>query len=53
MGQEGVLWSQTSMWNIGEHFLRSRQLSHHALQDAIDQAEIFEKMLARSASTSE
>ena len=49
MGQEGVPWSQTSMWNIGEHFLKKRQLSHHALQDAIDQAEIFEKMLARSA----
>ena len=49
MGQEGVPWSQTSMWNIGKHFLKKRQLSHHALQDAIDQAEIFEKMLAKSA----
>lgn len=49
MGQEGVLWSQTSMWNLGERFLTRRQLSHHALQDAIDQAVIFEKMLARSA----
>lgn len=51
MGQEGVPWSKTSMWNIGERFLKRRQLSHHALQDAIDQAEIFEKMLAKSALT--
>lgn len=49
MGQEGVLWSQTGMWNIGGRYLKRKQLSHHALQDAIDQAEIFEKMLARSA----
>jgi len=49
MGQEGVLWSQTGMRNIGERYLKRKQLSHHALQDAIDQAEIFEKMLARSA----
>ncbi len=52
MGQEGVPWSQTSMWNIGEQLLKRRQLSHHALQDAIDQAEIFEKMLARSVQKS-
>ena len=52
MGQEGVPWSQTGMWNLGERFLNRRQLSHHALQDAIDQAEIFEKMLARSAQRS-
>jgi len=49
MGQEGVLWAQTGMWNIGQRYLNRKQLSHHALQDAIDQAEIFEKMLARSA----
>jgi len=49
MGQEGVLWSQTGMGNIGQRYLKRKQLSHHALQDAIDQAEIFEKMLARSA----
>jgi DNA polymerase III epsilon subunit-like protein len=49
MGQEGVDWSQTGMWNIGERYLKRKQLSHHALQDAIDQAEIFKKMLARSA----
>jgi DNA polymerase III epsilon subunit-like protein len=49
MGQAGVPWSQTSMWNISEQLLKRRQLSHHALQDAIDQAEIFEIMLARSA----
>jgi DNA polymerase III epsilon subunit-like protein len=49
MGQEGVLWSQTGMWNIGGRYLKKKKLTHHALQDAIDQAEIFKKMLARSA----
>ena len=49
MGLEGVLWSQTGMWNIGDRYLNKKHLSHHALQDAIDQAEIFEKMLASSA----
>lgn len=52
MGQEGVLWSQTGMWNIGERYLKREHLSHHALQDAIDQAEIFEKMLANTAQKS-
>jgi len=49
MGLEGVAWSKTSMWNIGEYFRKKRRLSHHALQDAIDQAELFEEMLAKSA----
>jgi DNA polymerase III epsilon subunit-like protein len=51
MGLDGVPWSQTSMRTIGPRYLNIRHLSHHALQDAIDQAEIFEKMLAESAQT--
>lgn len=48
MGQEGVSWSETSMWNICERYLNIRQLRHHALHDAVDQARIFEKMLAKT-----
>ncbi|HCM97296.1 MAG TPA: DNA polymerase III subunit epsilon [Anaerolineae bacterium] len=49
MGLDGVLWSQTSMRNIGPRYRSIDHLSHNALQDAIDQANIFEKMLAKSA----
>jgi ribonuclease T len=49
MGQEGVPWSQTSMHNVGSRYLNIKHLSHHALQDAIEQADIFIKMLAEAA----
>jgi ribonuclease T len=52
MGMDGVGWSQTSMRNISRHYLDTHPLSHHALQDAIDQAEIFQKMLAEMAQRS-
>ena len=47
MGQEGVDWSQTSMRFISDHLQGNGPLSHNALQDAIDQAILFEKMLAK------
>jgi ribonuclease T len=49
MGLDGVTWDQTSMRNVSQRYLEGHRLSHHALQDALDQAEIFEKMLAESA----
>ena len=49
MGLDGVSWSQTSMSTIGPRYLDVHRLSHNALQDAIDQASIFKKMLAESA----
>lgn len=45
MAIAGVTWSQTSMDYIARRYLGDRHLSHHALQDAIDQADIFLKML--------
>lgn len=48
MGMDGVSWSETSMRTIGPRYLDDRRLTHHALQDAIDQAGIFKKMLAES-----
>lgn len=45
MGQAKVAWNQTSMRQVGERYLGKRQLAHNALQDALDQAEIFRKML--------
>ncbi len=51
MGLTGVPWSETSMRYIGPRYLRDQQLTHHALRDAMDQAEIFLKMLAEARGT--
>lgn len=45
MGQMGVNWADTSMQRISSHFLEERRLTHNALRDAQDQAEIFLKIL--------
>lgn len=50
MGMSGVSWSETSMSHVGPRYLRGRELTHHALRDAMDQAEIFEKMLVETRS---
>jgi DNA polymerase III epsilon subunit-like protein len=46
MGLKGVDWSETSMKAATEHYFGKRSLTHHALRDALDQAELFSKMLA-------
>jgi DNA polymerase III alpha subunit (gram-positive type) len=45
MGWAGVPWSQTSWRFISPGYVEETQLTHHALQDAIDQARLFKKML--------
>lgn len=45
MGQQGVDWADTSMPHISRHFLEEVRLTHNALRDAQDQAEIFRKIL--------
>lgn len=45
MGLTGVNWDQTSMKILGPRYLGNRELTHHALRDAMDQAELFRKML--------
>lgn len=47
MGQEHVSWSETTMQFLGKRYLDRPALVHHALRDALDQAEIFRKMLAQ------
>jgi ribonuclease T len=49
MGLKGIPWSETFMRYVGPRYLGGRQLTHHALHDAQDQAEIFQKMLAEAA----
>ena len=48
MGQMGVTWAETSLARISKHFLEYHMLDHNALSDALEQAEIFRKMLAQS-----
>ena len=48
MGLTGVTWSETSMHYVGRRYLGDRHLTHHALRDALDQAEIFVLMLEQA-----
>jgi DNA polymerase III epsilon subunit-like protein len=50
MGQMGVAWQETSMRHMSRHFLEERHLTHNALADAQDQAEIFRMILRQSPS---
>ena len=45
MGKYGVSWAETSMRYISPRFLGNQPLTHHALRDAIDQADIFTQLL--------
>ncbi|MBN1262416.1 MAG: 3'-5' exonuclease [Anaerolineae bacterium] len=48
MGLTGTRWSRTSMRQLSRRYLEGRKLTHNALRDAQDQAEIFAKILAES-----
>jgi DNA polymerase III epsilon subunit-like protein len=48
MGLANVAWAETSMRHVSTHYLGDQQLTHHALRDAMDQAEIFRKMLKQA-----
>ncbi len=48
MGLAHTPWRETSMRYLAPHYLDDRTLSHHALRDALDQAEIFAKLLAQA-----
>jgi DNA polymerase III epsilon subunit-like protein len=50
MGLTGVDWSLTSMRFIGQRYLEGKALSHNALEDALNQADLFEQMLAEARS---
>jgi DNA polymerase III epsilon subunit-like protein len=46
MGLMGSDWAGTSKRRIDKRFLPTRPLTHHALDDAVWQAEVFENLLA-------
>ncbi|MCW2757386.1 MAG: exonuclease [Nocardioidaceae bacterium] len=45
MGLTGVPWARTGMRDLGPAYLGGRELTHNALADARDQAEIFTALL--------
>lgn len=48
MGLTGCDWAATSMQAVTRRYLGERSLTHHALRDALDQAELFRRMLAEA-----
>jgi len=45
MGQNGVTWAETGFAQVSNHLATHHPLTHNALQDALDQAVLFRKML--------
>ena len=45
MGLHPINWLGTSHKQISEHYIGKKELSHHALEDAIDEADLLSKML--------
>jgi len=45
MGMAGVSWEESAMRHIVTRYSNTRKLTHHALQDAVDQARLFQNML--------
>ena len=53
MGKTGVEWGETSMKHMSRHLLEERRLTHNALAEAQDQAEIFALILQQLPSNFE
>jgi len=52
MGMAGTRWARTSMRYLAARYLEGRKLTHNALQDAQDQAEVFSSILAEAQARS-
>jgi DNA polymerase III epsilon subunit-like protein len=50
MGLHGVEWAETSMRALSARYLDARPLTHNALQDAVDQAHLFARLLQETPS---
>jgi ribonuclease T len=48
MGLTQGFWRETTMRYVGARYINQQSLVHHAMQDAIDQAEIFQRMLSEA-----
>ncbi len=48
MGLTGVTWARTSMKYLHRRYLNGRELTHNALRDAQDQADLFAQILKKA-----
>ena len=48
MGVTGSSWQETNMRNVSNQYLAGRNISHNALEDALDQAKIFRGLLRQA-----
>lgn len=46
MGMRGVPWAETSYHRVSTYYHERDRLLHHALEDALDQSHLFNRMLA-------
>ena len=53
MGMQGVRWGDTGFEKTTKYFGINHPLTHNALQDALDQAELFRKMLEEARKRNE
>lgn len=51
MGMHNTSWTETSYKIVCEHYQIKRGLTHHALDDAIDAAKLFQNILADTENT--
>lgn len=51
MGLSGSSWKETAMRDVSKNILDGRKISHNALEDAQDQAEIFERLFDQAGKT--
>jgi DNA polymerase III epsilon subunit-like protein len=48
MGAQGVAWGETGFEDVTSHYAINHPLTHNALQDALDQAVLFRKMIEKN-----
>lgn len=48
MGLHGSSWRDTAMNNVALHYLEGKKISHNALEDARDQAQLFSRLYSRA-----
>jgi ribonuclease T len=48
MGLTGAPWRETGLARLASRYLGERTMTHHALRDALDQADMFRQMLAEA-----
>ena len=53
MGLSGSTWGETRFNQLATHYLLDLNLAHHALRDALDQADIFRQVLSELQSGEE